>query len=269
MNELTKIYSAGEFGTDSVEEAVRERYTNVAARGASCCDGGSCCSDGDGSESVAARALYNLDELDIVPEAAAAASAGCGNPIGLSEAKAGETVLDLGSGGGIDCFLAAEAVGETGKVIGVDMTNAMIDLARRNTTKLGVPNVVFKLGKIEAIPEVDESVDLVISNCVIALAPNKDLVFDEIFRILRRGGRFVISDMVVMEELPDEVRSSAEEWVSCVGGADLLDRYLDRMQRSGFVDVELLADTPMRDRENGEPWAESVRSVTVRGWKRK
>ncbi len=260
MNELAKVYSAGEFNPDSVEEAVRERYISVAERG-------SCCGDSDSCGGTAG-ALYDESALDVVTDEAAAASAGCGNPIGLSEARVGETVLDLGSGGGIDCFLAAEAVGETGKVIGIDMTHAMVDLARSNAAKLGAHNVVFKLGKIETLPEVDDSVDLVISNCVIALAPNKDLVFDEIYRVLRNGGRFVISDMVVTDELPEEVRSSAEEWVSCVGGADLLDRYLGRMKRSGFTDIELLSNTPMRDRENGEPWAESVRSVTVRGWKK-
>ena len=230
---------------------------------------GSACCGVDGSEMAAvADALYASEELDSLTPEAMAASAGCGNPIGLSEAKLGETVLDLGSGGGIDCFLAAHEVGESGQVIGIDMTHAMVDLARQNAAQLGAHNVVFKLGKIEAVPQQDVSVDLVISNCVIALSPDKDRVFDEIYRVLKPGGRFVVSDMVVTEELPDDVRSSAEEWVSCVGGADLLSRYLGRMARSGFVDVEIMSDVPMRPRSDGTAWEGSVRSVTVRGWRR-
>ena len=246
------------------------------ATGSACCGGagsemsvGSACCGVDGSEMAAvADALYASEELDSLTPEAMAASAGCGNPLGLSEAKLGETVLDLGSGGGIDCFLAAHEVGETGQVIGIDMTHAMVDLARQNAAQLGAHNVVFKLGKIEAVPQQDVSVDLVISNCVIALSPDKDRVFDEIYRVLKPGGRFVVSDMVVTEELPDDVRSSAEEWVSCVGGADLLSRYMGRMARSGFVDVEIMSDVPMRSRSDGTAWEGSVRSVTVRGWRR-
>ncbi len=272
MQKLPDVFSCDEFDAGSVEQAVRDRYTRVAERGAaatSCCAeevGSSCCGD-DASMATVADALYKSDDLEALTPEAMAASAGCGNPIGLSDANLGETVLDLGSGGGIDCFLAAESVGETGHVIGIDMTHAMIDLARENAKKLDAQNVVFKLGKIEAIPQQDASVDLVISNCVIALSPDKDRVFDEIYRVLRPGGRFVVSDMVATEELPDDVRSSAEEWVSCVGGADLLSRYLGRMERSGFVEVEILANVPMRARTDGTEWEDSVRSVTVRGWK--
>ncbi|MXZ03149.1 MAG: arsenite methyltransferase [Chloroflexi bacterium] len=274
LAELLRVFGREEFDTGSVEQAVRDRYTRVAERGATasgCCAeevSSACCGD-DGSEmATVADSLYDSDDLAALTPEAMAASAGCGNPIGLSEARPGETVLDLGSGGGIDCFLAAQEVGEDGQVIGIDMTHAMIDLARKNAEKLKAHNVVFKLGKIEAIPQLDASVDLVISNCVIALSPDKDRVFDEIYRVLKQGGRFVVSDMVVTEELPDDVRSSAEEWVSCVGGADLLSRYLGRMERSGFVDVEIMSDVPMRPRSDGTAWGESVRSVTVRGWKR-
>ncbi len=273
MQKLPDVYSRDEFDAGSVEQAVRDRYTRVAERGAaatsSCTEeaGSSCCGD-DASLATVADALYETDDLEALTPEAMAASAGCGNPIGLSDARLGETVLDLGSGGGIDCFLAAERVGATGNIIGIDMTHAMIELARENAHKLGANNVVFKLGMIEAIPQQDASVDLVISNCVIALSPDKDRVFDEIHRILKPGGRFVVSDMVVTEELPDEVRSSAEEWVSCVGGADLLSRYLDRMDRSGFVDVEVLTNAPMRPRSDGTDWEGSVRSVTVRGWRK-
>ncbi len=274
MQQLPDVFSRDEFDAGSVEQAVRDRYTRVAERGAattSCCaeeSGSSCCGDDGASLATVADALYESGDLEALTPEATAASAGCGNPIGLSDAQIGETVLDLGSGGGIDCFLAAERVGKTGNIIGIDMTHAMIDLARENAQKLGADNVVFKLGKIEAIPQQDASVDLVISNCVIALSPDKDRVFDEIHRILKPGGRFVVSDMVVTEELPDEVRSSAEEWVSCVGGADLLSRYLDRIDRSGFVDVEVLTNAPMRPRSDGTDWEDSVRSVTVRGWRK-
>lgn len=275
LAELLRVFGREEFDAGSVEQAVRDRYTQVAERGAAaasgCCaeDVGSACCGDEGSEmATVADSLYESDDLATLTPEAMAASAGCGNPIGLSEAKLGETVLDLGSGGGIDCFLAAQEVGEGGQVIGIDMTHAMIDLARQNAEKLGAHNVVFKLGKIEAIPQLDASVDLVISNCVIALSPDKDRVFDEIYRVLKPGGRFVVSDMVVTDELPEDVRSSAEEWVSCVGGADLLSRYLGRMERSGFADVEIMSDVPMRPRSDGTAWEGSVRSVTVRGWKR-
>ena len=266
------IHSREEFEAGSVEQAVRDRYTQVAERGASAavgCDsqnGSTCCGDDESAETIA-DTLYEREELEVLTPEAMAASAGCGNPIGLSEAKLGETVLDLGSGGGIDCFLAAERVGDDGQVIGIDMTHAMVDLARQNAEKLAANNVVFKLGKIEAIPERDATVDLVISNCVIALSPDKDRVFDEIHRVLKPGGRFVVSDMVVTDELPDEVRASAEEWVSCVGGADLLSRYLGRMEQSGFVNVEILSNSAMRPRTDGTAWEQSVRSVTVRGWR--
>ena len=273
LTQLPNVYSQDEFDTGSVEQAVRDRYTRVAELGAAsseCCvqDAGSACCGGDDAEkTTVAESLYEVEDLDVLTPEAMAASAGCGNPIGLSDAMPGETVLDLGSGGGIDCFLAAERVGDNGHVIGIDMTHAMIDLARQNATQLGADNVVFKLGKIEAIPQQDATVDLVISNCVIALSPDKDRVFDEIYRVLKPGGRFVVSDMVVTDELPDEVRTSAEEWVSCVGGADLLSRYLGRIEHSGFAGVEILSNNPMRPRADGTDWTQSVRSVTVRGWR--
>ncbi len=273
MTQLPNLHTQQDFNAGSVEQAVRDRYTKVAERGAalsSCCTEeteSACCDQNATDLATVADVLYESDDLESLTPEAMAASAGCGNPIGLSDAKPGETVLDLGSGGGIDCFLAAERVGSVGNVIGIDMTHAMIDLARQNAAKLQTHNVVFKLGKIEAIPQQDATVDLVISNCVIALSPDKDRVFDEIHRILKPGGRFVVSDMVVTEELPDDIRSSAEEWVSCVGGADLLSRYLGRMERSGFQNVEILSNTPMRPRNDGTDWEQAVRSVTVRGWK--
>ena len=248
--------------TRSVIEAVQEHYTKVAERGRSAGESGA-----PASECCSSSAIYTSEQLEAITAEAAGASAGCGNPIGLAEARVGETVLDLGSGGGIDCFLAAKAVGPTGQVIGVDMTHEMVALARDNAAKLGTENVVFKLAQIESIPEPDDTIDLVISNCVIALAPDKDRVFEDIFRVLKPGARFVISDMVVDEELPEDVRRDASEWVACVGGADLKSRYLGRMERAGFDRIELLEDRAMSQGETGQAWRGSVRSVTVRAIK--
>jgi len=246
----------------SVVEAVQEHYTKVAERGRSAGQGGATASECCGSS-----ANYTTDQLEAITAEAAGASAGCGNPIGLAEARVGETVLDLGSGGGIDCFLAAKAVGSEGRVIGVDMTHEMVALARDNAAKLGTENVTFKLAQIESIPEPDDTIDLVISNCVIALAPDKDRVFEDVFRVLKPGARFVISDMVVEQELPEHVRRDAAEWVSCVGGADVKSRYLGRIERAGFERIELLEDRPMSPGETGQVWRGSVRSVTVRAFK--
>ena len=146
---------------------------------------------------------------------------GNGNPVEISEINPGETVLDLGSGGGIDVFIAANKVGDTGKVIGIDMTPEMVSIAQSNGRKMGINNVIFKLGRIETITELDGSIDLLISNCVINLSNNKDLVFNEIFRVLKPGGRFVISDRVTEKKLPEEILKSNEQWTSCVAGADL------------------------------------------------
>lgn len=251
-----------ELDRESIRKAVRAQYSAVAERGASCCGPAAddaCCDP-------AAR-LYTPEELMMVTQEAASASAGCGNPIGLADAKPGETVLDLGSGGGIDCFFAAKTVGPGGRVIGIDMTDRMLELATQNATKLGATNVEFKKGHIEEIPQPDSTVDLVISNCVIALSDDKDAVFREIFRILKPGGRLVISDMVTNEELPEDVRRSAAEWVTCVGGADLKDRYLQRIERAGFERREVVEDVPVSERDDGQPWRSHVRSITVKAFK--
>ena len=255
MKQLFKV------GGGDLTEAVQGYYSMVAQRGEAATEKGvapsSCCSTPD---------VYSADELAALTPGAAAASAGCGNPVALADIGPGETVLDLGSGGGIDCFLAAKSVGPSGRVIGVDMTPAMVALARKNAAALDAQNVVFKLARIEAIPEPDATVDMVMSNCVIALAPDKDLVFNEIYRVLRPGGRLVISDMVVERDLPGPVRASAAEWVSCVGGADVKSRYLARIAAAGFQRVGLLKDDPMPP-EPGREWVADVRSITVRAFK--
>ena len=175
--------------------------------------------------------------------------------------------MDLGSGGGIDCFIAAKATGPEGEVIGVDMTSEMLELARENAAKLGTSNVVFKAGRIEAIPQPDSSVDLVISNCVIALVENKPAVFTEINRILRPGGRFIISDVVTESPLPAAVRESAKEWVECVGGAELKDNYLRFISETGFENVEILKEVPFIETDEGTEDYSSLLSLTVRAYK--
>jgi ubiquinone/menaquinone biosynthesis C-methylase UbiE len=165
---------------------------------------------------------------------------GCGNPTALASLKAGETVLDLGSGAGFDCFLAANKVGKTGRVIGVDMTPEMLDKARKNTREGGYANVEFRLGEIENLPVADTSVDIIISNCVINLAPDKKRVFNEAFRVLKPGGRLMVSDIVLMKPLPDAVQKSVEAYVGCIAGASLKNDYLDAIKAAGFRDVKVV-----------------------------
>ena len=249
----------------ALTEAIRERYTRVAERGADATSMTAACCDN-------ASALYSQDQLNAITAEAAGASAGCGNPVGLAGVGPGENVLDLGSGGGIDCFLAAKSVGPRGHVYGVDMTHEMVALARRNAAKLGVDNVTFLLGQIEAVPLPDSSVDLVVSNCVLALAPDKDLVFQEIYRLLRPGGRLFISDVVTEVELPEQTRTDPEQWVACIAGADLKSRYLERIQRAGFEDVALVTDSQFDSScaEDGpDAWRASLRSVTVKAFRPK
>ena len=248
----------------AIHEAVKRTYTGVAERGASCCGPEpSCCSE---AASTVATQLYSREELEALTDGATAAAAGCGNPTALAELRPGEVVLDLGSGGGIDCFLAARAVGPQGQVIGVDFTPAMVDLARANARTLGADNVTFKQGPIEAIPQPDASVDVVISNCVIVLAPDKDAVFAEAFRVLKPGGRLMVSDIVFTAPLPDSVIQDLSQWAGCIAGAEGKDTYLDRIGRAGFVDVSVVTDTGMQA-EEGREWLASVHSVSVRATK--
>ena len=230
---------------NDVREVVRRKYGEAAltvleGRGAACCGGnigtgktaGNCCG-GD----VITGNLYGDAEAADIPEAALLASLGCGNPTALAELRAGETVLDLGSGGGIDVLLSARRVGPTGFAYGLDMTDEMLALAEKNKAEAGAKNVAFLKGHIEAIPLPDDSVDVVISNCVINLSADKDAVLREAFRVLRPGGRFAVSDVVVEGELPPSVRADMEAYVGCVAGALERDDYLDRLGRAGFVDA--------------------------------
>jgi SAM-dependent methyltransferase len=221
------------------KNVVKDRYTSIAQTKGSCCSS-SCCDTGDLTE-IGRRIGYSEDDLRNVPEAANM-GLGCGNPVALSSIKKGEIVLDLGSGGGIDVFLAAQKVGSTGMVIGVDMTDAMVKRAELNATKHGYKNVEFKLGEIEKLPLNDESIDVIISNCVINLSTDKDQVFREAYRVLRRGGRFMVSDLVTEGELPEEVRRSFDAWACCIGGALEKQQYLESIRKAGFKDVRIVSE---------------------------
>jgi arsenite methyltransferase len=215
-----------------------------ASTSASCCgedsSGSSCCGDDTSAAetqiSNIAR-LYADAEVGGLPSTVTDVAFGCGNPTAISALQPGETVLDLGSGGGIDCFLAAKMVGETGRVYGVDMTPEMIALARRNAEKVGAKNVEFRLGEIEHLPIPDASIDVVISNCVINLAPDKDQVFREAFRVLRPGGRLQVSDIVWTKPAPGSLKGDMEAWAGCVAGALLESDYLAKIEAAGFADV--------------------------------
>jgi arsenite methyltransferase len=230
--------------TETCCAPAQETSCCATSQEASCCEATAaadeCCSPAaEKGESGGARRLYSEGELSDLPESVTGASAGCGNPTAIASLRPGEVVLDLGSGGGIDCFLAAKQVGPTGQVIGLDMTTEMIRLARRNAKKMGVTNVDFRYGEIEEMPIGDETVDVILSNCVINLSPDKDAVFSEAYRVLKPGGRMSVSDIVVDGDLPAPLRRSIDAWAGCVAGA--LDErvYLDKMRAAGLADVEV------------------------------
>ncbi|HEX3968117.1 MAG TPA: arsenite methyltransferase [Edaphobacter sp.] len=220
----------------STHTAVREKYgsiaNNVAATGtAACCSPELRCCD------PITKNLYTADQQGSLPENAVLASLGCGNPTALIDLRPGETVLDLGSGGGIDILLSAKRVGPTGKAYGLDMTDEMLELARQNQRQAGVTNVEFLKGQIEHVPLPDNSVDVIISNCVINLSPDKDRVLAEAHRVLRPGGRFAVSDVVVLGEVPDEVRKSMLLWVGCIAGALEQTVYQHKLEAAGFTNI--------------------------------
>jgi len=219
-----------------IQEAVREKYGEIARSvGKDGCCGPTSCGCGDPISSN----LYSDSETATVPSGAVAASLGCGNPTALIDLQPGQTVLDLGSGGGIDVLLSATRVGPTGKVYGLDMTDEMLTLARENQRKAGAANVEFLKGAIEAIPLPDQSVDVIISNCVINLSVDKDAVLREAFRVLKPGGRFAVSDVIVRGDVPSEVRRNMELWVGCVAGALHEDEYASKLKAAGFEAVDL------------------------------
>jgi SAM-dependent methyltransferase len=228
---------------------VRKHYAARAREGGAGCGCGgssrrSCC--GPAADSGSRRIGYGAEELSAVP-AEADLGLGCGNPTALAGLRAGETVVDLGSGGGIDCFLAARKVGPTGRVIGIDMTPEMIDRARQAAAKGSYANVEFRLGEIESLPVADASADVIISNCVINLSPDKPRAFREAFRILKPDGRLMVSDLVLRGPLPEAVRASVEAWAGCVAGAMLLDDYRAAIRAAGFSEVAVESEKPAGD----------------------
>ncbi len=227
---------------EQIKDMVKEKYGQVARDSSSCCGPVSSCCGENPSDTISKNMGYSDTDLKSVPDGANL-GLGCGNPIALASLKEGEVVLDLGSGAGFDAFLAARQVGDTGKVIGVDMTADMLSKARENAEKGGYNNVEFRLGEIEYLPVADNTVDIIISNCVINLSPEKEKVFNEAARVLKPGGRLMISDIVLEEKLPEEVRYSVSAYVGCVSGADLKQEYLDKIKSAGFDNVEILDET--------------------------
>ena len=265
-----------ERSAEEIKSFVRERYAGLArTKSQSCCapqvpvSGGSCCAGADSGLLSRVQKLYMGEKLDNLPGDVANFSLGCGNPLALAELKEGEVVLDLGSGGGLDCCLAAEKVGVGGQVIGLDMTPEMIQLARENARKMGATNVEFRLGEMERMPLEDKSVGVIISNCVINLSPDKDAVFREAYRVLKPGGRLSISDMVLLGELPQEVKASLEEWAGCIAGALQEKVYLDKIRAAGFVRITADRSTlPLYvEGQSGTDLGSKIVSVRVKAFK--
>jgi arsenite methyltransferase len=229
--------------TEPIHEAVRERYGAAARRFQSRQQAASCCGPAPSSSAdcdCSPEGLYDPEWLKSLPADLSGLSLGCGDPVTIASLRPGEVVVDLGSGGGLDCFFAAKQVGETGHVIGVDMTPDMLDLANRNKAAAGLTNVEFRMGTIEALPVESDSVDVIMSNCVINLSPDKPAVFREAFRVLKPGGRAAISDIVTQGEFDPEARAQMDLWAACVTGAIDVERYTGMMREAGFVDVEVV-----------------------------
>ena len=222
-----------------IKKIVREGYAKVAKGQDSCCGPSSSCCSGSTAESISTHIGYSEEELRAAPEGANL-GLGCGNPLAHASLKEGETVLDLGSGAGFDCFIASRRVGKAGRVIGVDMTPEMIEKARGNARKGGFANVEFRLGEIEKLPVEDESVDVIISNCVINLSPDKRKVFKEAFRVLKPGGRLMVSDIVLRRELPAAIRDSVSAYVGCISGAVFKNEYLGALSAAGFQEIDII-----------------------------
>jgi arsenite methyltransferase len=224
---------------EETKKFVKKRYGEMAKAGVSCCPS---CECGPSLTELGKRIGYSDEDLRNVPEASNM-GLGCGNPVALATLKEGDTVLDLGSGGGIDVFLAAKKVGHTGKVIGVDMTDEMINRAKSTAKKYGYTNVEFRLSEIENLPVEDNSVDVIISNCVINLSTDKEKVFRDAYRVLKPGGKIMISDLVTEEEIPDKIKKSFEAWAGCIAGALEKNEYLDTIRKAGFEKVTIVSES--------------------------
>ena len=225
---------------EEIKKVVRGRYAEIAKQSSCCCQSvTSCCGSADLAQDISQKIGYTEGEIKAVPDGANL-GLGCGNPVALASLREGETVLDLGAGAGFDCFLASDKVGQTGRVIGVDMTPEMLEKARENVKKGDYANVEFRLGEIENLPVADNSVDAVISNCVINLAPDKERVFKEAFRVLKPGGRLMVSDIVLLKELPDFIKNSITAYTGCVAGAIQRDEYIGAIEAAGFEGTRVI-----------------------------
>ncbi len=228
---------------EDIKKQVMKGYAKIAKMEGSCCaQAQSCCGSVDLNQDISKKIGYTEKELSAVPEGANL-GLGCGNPVALASLREGEIVLDLGSGAGIDCFLSAQKVGKNGRVIGIDMTPEMVEKARENAKKSGYTNVEYRLGEIENLPVADNFCDIIISNCVINLSPDKEKVFKEAYRVLKPGGRLMISDLVLLRELPDFIKNSVEAYIGCLSGAILKDEYIEIIKEAGFEDVEIIDES--------------------------
>jgi arsenite methyltransferase len=246
--------------TEEIKKAVRDRYGDIATKAGTCClPSAGCCGGESLVENISLGIGYRPEDLQAVPDGANL-GLGCGNPVALASLRAGETVVDLGAGAGFDCFLAAKEVGATGRVIGVDMTPEMLDKARANTRKGGYRNVEFRLGEIENLPIADNTADIIISNCVINLSPDKERVFQEAFRVLKPGGRLMVSDIVLLKELPPALHDSVAAYTGCVAGALMKEDYLQKIGAAGFGEVQIIAETlfPMQEVVNHPAAQEAI-----------
>ena len=244
---------------EKVKKEVRESYAKIAIQKSNCCaPANSCCGGSTTAIDLSKNLGYSEEELTVAPPEANL-GLGCGNPVALASLREGDTVLDLGSGAGLDCFLAATEVGSQGRVIGVDMTPEMVTKARENAFKGNYANVEFRLGEIENLPVATDSVDVVISNCVINLVPDKRRAFQEAFRVLKPGGRLMISDIVLLEELPEPVKNSVEAYVGCLSGAVLKHDYLEAIRAASFREVEIVEETSFSlELTINDPTAQSI-----------
>ena len=247
-----------------IKKAVKKRYTKFAQDNTSCCP--TCNSKKNGITEQTKSIGYSANELKSIPESAVM-GLGCGNPTVLADLKEGETVLDLGSGAGIDVFLSANKVGESGHVIGIDMTEEMIKKAEKIAKENGYKNVEFRLGEIENLPVKDSTVDVIISNCVINLSPDKLQTFKEAFRVLKPGGRLMVSDLVTEGALPDDIKKNYDAWGACIAGALEKNEYLETIKKAGFRDVEIVSQNRYTQKENDGRLAGKITSIKVRAYK--
>jgi len=250
-----------------IKKIVREGYAKVARQGSSCCSSGSCCSSSNNARNISKTVGYTDDEMNAVPDGANL-GLGCGNPVAIASLKEGDVVLDLGSGAGFDAFLAAKKVGKTGRVIGVDMTPEMLERAHANAKKGGFDNVEFRAGEIEKLPVEDNSIDVIISNCVINLSPDKETVFKEAYRALKAGGRLMVSDLVLAKVLPQEIRNSVEAYVGCLAGAIKKEEYLEFIKQAGFKDIKIVSEASYPVDTMFDGFQDAILSIKVSAVKR-